>query len=146
MRIIVDADAMPSIPLIENIARRYGLPCILISDDTHELRSNYSEVVTVTKGFQSVDMYLVNMITPGDIVISQDYGVAVLGLAKQCYVIHPKGFCYTKEHIDSMLAGRHMASKMRKHGHHTKGPKRRTKEDEERLMNTLIKQIEQEMK
>lgn len=146
MRIIVDADATPGISLIEDIAKQYGLLCILISDDSHELRSDYSEVITVTRGFQSVDMYLVNMITPGDIIISQDYGVAVLGLAKHCHVISPTGFRYTNDHIDSMLAGRHLASKMRKQGHHVKGPKKRTRKDDERLMDTLIKQIEQEMK
>jgi len=104
MRIIVDADATPSINLIEKLASNDQVPCILIADDTHDLTSTYSEVITVSKGFQSVDMYLVNIIKEHDIVITQDYGLATIALSKNCYVIHPKGTIYTNDNIDIMLA------------------------------------------
>lgn len=146
MRIIVDADATPGISLIEQVAINYELPCILIADDTHVLTSSYSEVITVSKGSQSVDMYLVNMLEANDMIITQDYGVAVIGLAKHCYVVNPKGYLYTDENIDSMLASRHIAGKLRRQGHHTKGPKKRTKEDDIRLQDTIINIIEKEKK
>lgn len=146
MRIIVDADATPGISLIEQVAINYELPCILIADDTHVLKSDYSEIVTVSKGAQSVDMYLVNMLESNDIVISQDYGVAVIGLSKHCHVINTKGNLYTDENIDSLLASRHLSGKLRRQGHHTKGPKKRTKEDDIRLQETMIHIIEKEKK
>lgn len=146
MRIIVDADATPGIPLIEQIAIAYKLPCILVSDDTHVLKSDYSKIITVSKGDQSADMYLVNMLEPHDIVVSQDYGVAVIGLSKQCYVVNPKGYLYTDENIDAMLESRHIATKLRRHGHHTKGPKKRTIEDDERLVETITKIVKIEKK
>lgn len=137
MRIIVDADAMPGIKIIEEVAQKYGVKCILISDTTHNLTSDYSEIITVDKGFQSVDMYLVNIIKENDIVISQDYGVATIALARKCLVVNPKGLLYTDDNIDMMMATRHIATKMRKQNHHLKGPKKRTKEDDERLRKTL---------
>lgn len=146
MRIIVDADATPDINLIEDIAKKYQLPCILISDDTHVFTSDYSNIITVSKGPQSVDLYLVNMLKKNDIIISQDYGVAVIGLAKQCHVMSTKGYLYTDENIDSMLESRHISRKLRQLGYHTKGLKKRSKEDQLRLIQTLMNIIEMEKK
>lgn len=146
MRIVVDADATPGISLIEKLAEKYQLPCILIADDTHILTSSYSDIITVSKGAQSVDMYLVNMLEKHDIIVSQDYGVAVIGLSKHCYVVSPKGNEYTNQNIDSMLESRYLASKLRRQGYHTKGPKKRTNADDERLMQTLTRIIETEKK
>ena len=134
MRIIVDADATPSINLIEKLASNDQVPCILIADDTHDLTSTYSEVITVSKGFQSVDMYLVNIIKEHDIVITQDYGLATIALSKNCYVIHPKGTIYTNDNIDIMLATRHLNAKKMQQKKHLKGPKKRNKDDDERVI------------
>ena len=141
MRIVVDADATPGIKLIETVAQKYQVPCILISDDTHDIESNYSEVVTVSKGFQSVDMYLCNHLKEHDIVITQDYGVATIALSHNAFAIHPKGFLYTSENIDNLLNSRHLHMKLRKQGKHVKGPKKRSSQDDERLIKNLEKII-----
>ena len=143
MRILIDADAAPSILQLETLAKKYQIPCILIADDTHELTSDYSEIIIVSKGFQSVDMCLANKVEKNDIVITQDYGLAVLALAKKGYVVHPKGMVYTEQNIDYMLQTRHQNAKKMKQKKHLKGPKKRTKEDEERLLENVEKRIQE---
>ena len=50
----------------------------------------------------------------GDIVVSQDYGVAAMALGKGAYGIHPSGKWYTDENIDQMLMERHLNKKARR--------------------------------
>ncbi|MGG7142034.1 YaiI/YqxD family protein [Clostridium nigeriense] len=142
MRIIVDGDACPGISIIENIARKYGLELIVFCDINHYIQLEYGEVKVVDSGFQSVDMYVVNITKKKDIVISQDYGVAAIALGKGAYVINPKGYYYNEENIDRLLEERHISQKIRRAGGKTNNPKKRTKEDDLRLEKNLIKIIE----
>lgn len=142
MRIIVDGDACPGISIIENIAKKYGLELIVFCDIHHYIQLDYGEVKVVDSGFQSVDMYVVNISKEKDIVISQDYGVAAIALGKGSYVINPKGYYYNEENIDRLLEERHISQKIRRAGGRTNNPKKRTKEDDLRLEKNLIKIIE----
>jgi len=137
MNIIVDADACPGVNLITDIAIKYNIKLTLYNDNTHNIESNYADVVTLSKGFQSVDMVIANDIKKGDILVTQDFGLATIALSKQAYVVHPKGMIYTDDNIDNLLYERHLNSKLRKSGKHTKGPKKRTKEDDQNLVNSL---------
>ena len=69
MKIIIDGDACPSIPLIESKAKEFQVKVIIFCDINHYITSDYSEVRVVDSGFQSVDMYIVNNLEKGDIVI-----------------------------------------------------------------------------
>lgn len=142
MRIIVDGDACPGISIIENIAKEYGLELIVFCDINHYIYLEYGEVKVVDSGFQSVDMYVVNICKERDIVITQDYGVAAIALGKGAYVINPKGYYYNQENIDRLLEERHISQKIRRAGGRTNNPKKRTKEDDIRLEKNIIKLIE----
>lgn len=142
MRIIVDGDACPGISIIEKIAKNYKKELLLFCDINHYIMLDYGEVKIVDSGFQSVDMYVVNTANTGDIVITQDYGVAAICIAKKCYCINPKGYYYTEDNIDRMLEERHLSQKLRRGGYKTSNPKKRTKEDDERLKNNLKKLLE----
>lgn len=142
MRIIVDGDACPGISIIENIAKEYGLELIVFCDINHYIYLEYGEVKVVDSGFQSVDMYVVNICKENDIVITQDYGVAAIALGKEAYVINPKGYYYNQENIDRLLEERHISQKIRRAGGRTNNPKKRTKEDDVRLEKNIIKLIE----
>ena len=107
MKIIVDGDACPGISIITNIAKNYELEVIIYCDINHYITVNYGEVRVVDSGFQSVDMKVVNECSNGDIIISQDYGVAAICLGKKANVISPKGYIYTNENIGAMLEQRH---------------------------------------
>ena len=131
MKILIDADACPVTRIAEDIARKYGIPVILLCDTNHILNSEYSTVKTIDAGADAVDIALINLCWQGDIVITQDYGVAALALGKGARAIHQSGRRYTDENIDSLLMERHLAKKARRSSkHHLKGPAKRTEEDD----------------
>ena len=82
-------------------------------------------------------------IIPGDIVVSQDYGVAAMALGKGAYAIHQSGKWYTDDNIDQMLMERHLSKKARRSSRkcHVKGPKKRTEEDDERFAQSFEKML-----
>lgn len=88
MKIYVDADACPVVAIVEQIAKEYEIPVTLLCDTNHVLYSDYSEVVTVGAGADAVDFKLVSLCHKGDIVVTQDYGVAAMILGKGAYGIH----------------------------------------------------------
>lgn len=147
MKILVDADACPVVDIIEFIAKQKNIPVTLLCDTNHILYSDYSEVKIIGAGADAVDFALINLCSKGDIVVSQDYGVAAMVLGKGAFAIHQNGRWYTNENIDQMLMERHMAKKARngKGKHHLKGPSKRTEEDDKsfkesfkRLINYVI--------
>ena len=142
MRILIDADACPVTRIAEDIARKYRIPVIMLCDTNHILNSEYSTVKTVGAGADAVDIALINLCRQGDIVITQDYGVAALALGKGALAIHQSGRRYTDENIDSLLMERHLAKKARRSSkHHLKGPAKRTEEDDFRFAQSFEQMI-----
>ena len=135
MQIFVDADACPVVDIIEKIAEKYNIKTTLLCDTNHVLYSDYSEVIVVGAGADAVDYKLISLCHRGDIVVSQDYGVAAMALSKGAYAIHQSGRWYTDENIDRMLMERHLNK------NHIKGPKKRTEEDDERFAQSFEKMI-----
>lgn len=111
MQIFVDADACPVVAIIEKIAKENSVPVTLLCDTNHVLSSAYSEVVVVGAGADAVDYKLISICHKGDIVVSQDYGVAAMALGKGAYAIHQSGKWYTNDNIDQMLMERHLNKK-----------------------------------
>ncbi|MDD2981052.1 MAG: YaiI/YqxD family protein [Hespellia sp.] len=143
MRILVDADACPVTRIVEQIAKKNEIPVTLLCDTNHVLQSSYSEVKVIGAGADAVDFALLGICKTGDIVVTQDYGVAAMILGKGAYGIHQSGKWYTNENIDMMLMERHMAKKARmsKKKHHIKGPSKRTEEDDKRFGESFEKMI-----
>lgn len=141
MRIIVDADGCPGKNLIEKAAKENSIELIMYCDINHILSSDYASIRYVDSGFQSVDMKVANEAKSKDIIITQDFGVAAMGLAKGAYAMGPKGHIYDDGNIDKLLFERHMSSKARRSGGKTSGPKKRTIQDDEKLYHSLIKLI-----
>lgn len=132
--ILVDADACPVVRIVEQVAAQFQLPVTLLCDTNHILQSDYSQVKVIGAGADAVDFALVNLCQRGDVVVTQDYGVAAMALGKGAYGIHQSGRLYTQDNIDQLLMERHLAKKARQSSkHHLKGPRRRTREDDERF-------------
>lgn len=143
MKIYVDADACPVIGIVEKIAQKYQIPVMLLCDTNHILSSQYCEVKIIGAGADAVDFALINLCKKGDIVVTQDYGVAAMVLGKGAYGIHQSGRWYTNETIDQMLMERHLNKKARRSSgkNHLKGPKKRTEEDDLRFEQSFEKLI-----
>ena len=144
MKILIDADACPVVSIVEHMAEKYGIPVILLCDTNHVLQSEYSEVKVIGVGADSVDFALVGLCQKGDLVVTQDYGVAAMILGKGAYGIHQSGKWYTDDNIDRMLMERHISKKMRrsKSKHHLRGPAKRTAEDDAKFEESLEQMIQ----
>ena len=143
MKIFVDADACPVVGIVEELAKKYKIPVTLLCDTNHVLFSDYSEVIVVGAGADAVDYKLISICHKGDMVVSQDYGVAAMALGKGACAIHQAGKWDTNENIDQMLMERHLNKKARRASqkNHLKGPKRRTAEDDEHFRESFEKMI-----
>lgn len=141
MKIFVDADACPVVDIVEDIASEYKLEVTLLCDTNHVLTSDYSEVIVVGAGADAVDYKLISICHRGDIVVTQDYGVAAMALGKGAFAIHQSGKWYTNENIDQMLMERHLSKKARRASsrNHIKGPRKRTEEDDQRFAESFEK-------
>ncbi|TYQ16544.1 UNVERIFIED_CONTAM: hypothetical protein Cloal_3091 [Acetivibrio alkalicellulosi] len=138
MKVLVDADACPVKNIIVSISKKYKIPVIMIADTCHNIDDGYSEVITVDKSSDSADFVLVNMIKKEDIVVTQDFGLAAMCLAKGARVINQNGLLYTNDNIDKLLFERHIGQKVRRGGGRTKGPSKRIKDDNIRFENTFL--------
>lgn len=132
MEVFIDADACPVVRIAERVAKKYNLKVNLFCDTNHILKSDYSNIIIIGAGADAVDIALINNCHKGDIVITQDYGVAALALGKGAFAIHQSGKIFTENNIDSLLMQRYVCKKQRMSSskHHIKGPKKRTKEDD----------------
>lgn len=126
MNVLIDADACPVVDIAVSLCREFNVPCILLCDTAHTLHQDGAATLIFDKGADSVDFALVNRVSPGDIVITQDYGLASMCLTKRAYVLHQDGWAYTEANISGLLEQRHAARRFRAAGGRTKGPSKRT--------------------
>lgn len=133
MKILVDADACPVKSQVVSIAKELGLPVWMYIDTSHILQDEYAVVVTVDRARDSTDMAIVNQLAPGDVVVTQDYGLASLTLGKKAFAIHPSGLVFTPENINRLLFERYLSQKVRRAGGKTPNPRKRTPEDDGRF-------------
>jgi uncharacterized protein len=130
LKILVDADACPVKQIIESVAKNYKLKVIMFIDTSHKLKSDYSEIVVVSQGKESVDIALINQTQVNDIIITQDYGLAAMGLSKKAFVINQNGLIYNDENINQLLFERFLSAKIRRSGGRTSNAKKRSPDND----------------
>jgi uncharacterized protein YaiI (UPF0178 family) len=135
--VLIDADGCPVVDKAITLSKQAGIDCMIICDTAHVFEKPGATTVTVPKGSDSVDFKLVNMIKPGDIVITQDFGLAAMSLARGAFAINQNGMRYTDGNIDGLLLQRHNAKKIRMAGGRMKGPSKRTPEQDKAFEKTL---------
>lgn len=126
MKLLIDADGCPVVDIAVRMCKQYQIACILLCDTAHEFYREDAKTLVFDKAADSVDFALVNRIDTGDVVITQDYGLASMCLAKGARVLHQDGWEYTRENIDALLFSRYESRKFRASGGRTKGPRKRT--------------------
>ena len=95
-----------------------------------------------------MDFALICLLTADDVVVTQDYGLAAMVLGKGARAVNQNGLVYTNDNIDKLLMERYIGAKVRRGGGRTKGPAKRTKEDNERFEAAFseILDLEREMR
>ena len=144
MRILIDGDGCPVVDLTIKISRKFNIEVIIMCDTSHIFNKDGAKTMVFSKGADSVDFALINLLKKDDIVITQDYGLAAMAINKASYVINQNGLIYSNENIDRLLYSRHISKKIRKSGGRTKGPKKRTKEDDlnfERILTEICDKL-----
>ncbi|MCR8968606.1 YaiI/YqxD family protein [Facklamia sp. 7083-14-GEN3] len=145
MRILIDADACPVKDEAIKIASFYKMKAIIISTIDHFSSKTYNsdlvETIYIEPGADAVDYHILSIAKKGDIIITQDYGLASLLFSKY-RVIHHSGMLYTEYNIEQLLFERHLGQKMRKAGLRTVGPNKFSQTDRKKFMYNLEKLIE----
>ncbi|MEQ8201556.1 MAG: YaiI/YqxD family protein [Syntrophomonadaceae bacterium] len=137
MKIVVDADACPVKDIIEIVAGRCGVEVVLVSNPHHHLQSRYAAIVVVDGASQAADLAIMNMVRRGDVVVTQDYGLASMVMARGCYALDPSGRIFDDDNIDRLLMSRFLNQKARRAGDRIKGPRKRAKPDDDRFARSL---------
>jgi len=145
MRIIIDGDGCPVVDITIRIAKAHGIECIILCDTSHHFEREGATTITVSKGADSVDFALVNIVKPGEIVVTQDYALAAMCLARGAFPISQNGMIYDDANIDGLLGQRHMAQKIRRGGGRLNGPSKRTKEQDVAFAGALGKLIKRQI-
>ena len=144
MKILIDGDGCPVIDIAISVAKKFNIKVVIMCDTSHIFNKEGAKTMVFSKGADSVDFALINYLEKEDIVITQDYGLAAMAMNKASYVINQNGMIYNDENIDRLLYSRHISKKIRKSGGKTKGPKKRTKEDDinfEKSLNEILELI-----
>lgn len=143
MKLVIDADGCPVVALAVKTAEKYGVRCVLVCDTAHTFSNVSAEIITVSQGADSADFRIVNLLDAGDIVVTQDYGLAAMCLAKNATALNQNGLIYSEKNMDELLLSRHIHKKVRRAGGRMKGPKKRTKQQDEAFEKALTALFEE---
>ena len=139
MNILIDADGCPVVDLTLQVAKQFRIPVIILCDTSHQIERDGAQTLMFDKGADSVDFALVNRVKPCDIVVTQDYGLASMCLAKCARVLNQNGLEYTANNIDALMLRRYENKKLLRAGKHPKGRAKRTKAQDFKFAEALIK-------
>lgn len=139
--VLIDADGCPVVDLTIRICRSHQIPVLILCDTAHQIQREGAQTLVFDKGADSVDFALVNRVRPGDIVVTQDYGLASMCLARRARVLNQNGLEYASDNIDFLLVRRHENKKLLRSGKHPKGPAKRTREQDNAFAQTLEKML-----
>ena len=145
MKIFVDGDSCPVVDIAIKIAKEYNLEIIIVKNYNHEIWSDYATILTVDQGPDSADYYIGNNAVKGDIVVTQDYGLAAIALSKEALCLNQNGLIISSGNIDLLLDRRYFNQPLRrKHKKYTKF-KKRTIEQDEKFEQSLKQLIQKSM-
>lgn len=145
MKIYVDADGCPVVDIAVDVAKEFNLEIIIVKNYAHNIQDDYAQVISVDISQDSADLYIINHIDKGDVVITQDYGLAALCLAKKSYPINQNGLIFTEYNIDGMLNRRHIHRELRRQGKlHGKSKKRESNLDS--IFRSRLKELIEQYK
>lgn len=143
MKVFIDADGCPVVNETASLCRELKKECIIICDTSHHIEKDGAQTIVVEKGSDSADFKLVNLLSKGDVAVTQDYALAAMALSRGARIINQNGLEYTDKNIDSLLMSRFIAKKVRNAGGRLKGPSKRTKEQTESFIKKLREILEE---
>jgi uncharacterized protein YaiI (UPF0178 family) len=145
MTIYIDADGCPVVDTAIRVAGKFQVRCVIICDTAHIFDKAGAATITVSKGPDSVDFALTQRLKPGDIVVTQDYGLAAMCLAMRAMPISQSGLVYDDANIDALLLQRHLSRRARRAGERTRGPAKRIRSQDQSFEQALSRIISEKL-
>lgn len=143
--LFIDADACPVTREAISVARRHGWTAVVVANSTQNLERYASragvEAVQVSGGRDAADFAVVERLSAGDAVVTQDIGLAAMALGRGAKAIGPRGRIFHLATIDAELAVRHAEARLRRQGGRHGGPSKFTEEDREHFIEQLERLI-----
>ena len=143
MKVLVDADACPVVDITVKLCQSANVECVLLCDTAHQIYRDGVQTLVFDKGADSVDFAIANRVTAGDLVVTQDYGLASMCLAKRAVVLHQDGWQYTEDNIGALLFQRSESRRYRASGGRIKGPSKRTKLQDQQFTQAFTALLQQ---
>lgn len=139
MKILIDADACPKkvLQICMELGAEYTVQVWTVASFNHNIISDHHFVVGDND--QETDIKVLNLTEPGDVIVTQDWGLAAMALGKKARCISPAGREFSNENIDFLLEERDMKAKLRRSGGRTKGPNKRTVHEDVRFQERLTR-------
>lgn len=109
--LFIDGDSCPVIEKAESTAREFGIDMAVFCDTEHRIQLDYGTVHYVGSGRDAADYKLVNMCKKGDVVVTQDYGLAAMAMAKGARCLHYNGMIYNDNNIYRLLTNRYFRTR-----------------------------------
>jgi len=143
MKVVVDADACPKrvLQTCLKLGRKYGIPVWTVASFNHNIESNHH--IMVGNESQEADIKVINLAEKGDIVVTQDWGLAAVLTGKEIRCLSPHGKEYPADNMEFLLEEREIKAKYRRSGGRTKGPKKRTAKEDKNFFSKLEEMINQ---
>lgn len=151
----IDADACPVTREALACARRAHVPVIIVGNTTQNLERHiraddprgpetsrsgfWAGTLAVGVGSDAADFAIVERLEAGDVVVTQDIGLASMVLGRGAAAIGVRGRIFDKATIDMQLFIRHEEKKVRRAGGRTQGPAAFTDEDRTRFRENLMR-------
>ena len=137
MKIVIDADACPRtvLEICFILGKEFTIPIWTVANFNHRIISDHH--IVVGNYSQEADLKIINVTEAGDIVITQDWGLAAVILGKRAYCLAPSGREYEESTIGFLLEEREAKAKFRRGGGRTKGPHKRSMADDEYFSRQL---------
>ncbi|AFS78147.1 hypothetical protein DUF188 [Gottschalkia acidurici 9a] len=143
MKILIDADGCPVVKIAIEVAKEYRVEVLVVKNYSHEIEDTYATIITVDNSSDSADYYIVNKAGKGDIVVTQDYGLCGMALAKGAICINQNGLIISDKNIEELLSRRHINREIRrKEGKYTKF-KKRSNDDNVKFRNKFRALVEE---
>jgi uncharacterized protein len=137
MKILVDADACPKsvLQICTGLGHRYDVPVWTVASFNHNIESDHH--VLVGSDPQEADIKVMNLAEAGDVVVTQDWGLAAVTLGKGADCLSPSGREFRSSKVEFLLEEREVKAKIRRGGGRTKGPRKRTADEDQRFERAL---------
>jgi uncharacterized protein YaiI (UPF0178 family) len=140
MQIWVDADACPRVikEILFRAAERKRIQLTLVANQPLRTPpSSFIDSMVVGAGFDVADDRIVELLRPGDLVVTADIPLAAAVIGKAGHALNPRGEFYTEDNIGERLAVRDMLDELRGCGVETGGPAALNIADRQAFANQL---------